>query len=95
MTQAEQPSNQLLQSDLEGNKPFAVVMPALFLGAAALAVSLVLARWVQAQRGQVGYLRATGFPARAVLLHYLPPVPCSSITWNWGWFRAWWVGSSA
>jgi putative ABC transport system permease protein len=71
MTQSEQPSNQLLQSDLEGNKPFAIVMPGLFLGAAGLAVSLVLARWVQAQRGQVGFLRASGFPALVVLAHYL------------------------
>jgi putative ABC transport system permease protein len=70
-TQAEQPSNQLLQSDLEGNRPFAVVMPSLFLGAAALAISLVLARWGEAQRAQVGFLRAAGFSARAVLLHYL------------------------
>jgi putative ABC transport system permease protein len=68
---AEQPSNQLLQSDLEGNKPFLVVMPSLFLGAAALAVFLLLARWVQAQRGQVGFLRASGFSGRDVLLHYL------------------------
>ncbi|MBI3947478.1 MAG: ABC transporter permease [Armatimonadetes bacterium] len=69
--QSEQPSNQLLQSDLEGYKPFAVVMPILFLGTAALALSLVLARWVQAQRGQVGFLRASGFPARAILAHYV------------------------
>jgi putative ABC transport system permease protein len=68
---AEQPSNQLLQSDLEGNKPFLVIMPSLFLGAAALAVFLLLARWVQAQRGQVGFLRASGFSGRDVLFHYL------------------------
>ena len=71
MPRAEQPSNQLLQSDLEGNKPFLVIMPSLFLGAAALAVFLLLARWVQAQRGQVGFLRASGFSGRDVLLHYL------------------------
>ncbi len=68
---AEQASNKLLQSDLEGNKPFLVIMPALFLGSAALAVGLMLARWVQAQRGIIGFLRASGFPARAILLHYL------------------------
>jgi putative ABC transport system permease protein len=69
--QSEQPSNKLLQSDLQGFRPFIVVMPMLFLGTAALAVSLVLARWVQSQRAQIGYLRASGFPARAVLFHYL------------------------
>ena len=68
---AEQASNKLLQSDLEGNKPFLVIMPALFLGSAALAVGLMLARWVQAQRGIIGFLRASGFPARAILFHYL------------------------
>lgn len=71
LPRAEQPSNQLLQSDLEGYQAFVVIMPALFLGAAALALSLVLARWVQAQRGQIGFLRASGFPARAILIHYL------------------------
>jgi len=69
--QADQASNKLLQSDLEGNRPFLIVMPALFLGSAALAVGLMLARWVQAQRGIVGFLRASGFPARSVLFHYL------------------------
>ncbi|MCS6775286.1 MAG: FtsX-like permease family protein [Chloroherpetonaceae bacterium] len=68
---AEQPSNKLLQSDLEGNKPFLVIMPMLFLGSAALAVGLVLARWVQAQRGIIGFLRASGFPAWRILTHYL------------------------
>lgn len=71
MLQPEQPSNKLLQSDLEGNRPFLVVMPTLFLATAALAVGLMLARWVQAQRGIIGFLRASGFPARAVLLHFL------------------------
>lgn len=71
MPQSEQPSNQALQSDLEGNRPFMVVMPALFLGSAALAVSLLLARWVQSQRGQIGFLRASGFGAPAILFHYL------------------------
>lgn len=68
---AEQASNKLLQSDLEGNKPFLIVMPGLFLGSAALAVGLMLARWVQAQRGIIGFLRASGFSSRSILLHYL------------------------
>lgn len=67
----EQPSNRLLQSDLEGNKPFLVVMPLLFLGSAALAVGLMLSRWVQAQRGIIGFLRASGLEPAAVLRHYL------------------------
>ncbi|MCC6728440.1 MAG: FtsX-like permease family protein [Chthonomonadales bacterium] len=71
VTRAEQPSNKLLQSDLKGFQPFIVTMPCLFLGTAGLAVSLVLARWVQAQRGQIGFLRASGYSARAVLLHYV------------------------
>jgi putative ABC transport system permease protein len=71
ITQKQQPSNMLLQSDLDGYRPMAVVMPILFLGTAALAVSTVLARWVQAQRGQIGFLRASGFPARALLFHYV------------------------
>jgi putative ABC transport system permease protein len=68
---ADQASNKLLQSDLEGNKPFLVIMPMLFLGSASLAVGLVLARWVQAQRGIIGFLRASGFPGWRILTHYL------------------------
>ena len=71
MLQAEQPSNKLLQSDLQGYKPMLVIMPALFLAVAGLALSLVLSRWVQSQRGQVGFLRASGFSAWQVLVHYL------------------------
>ena len=71
MTRKEQPSNLLLQSDLDGYRPMAVTMPLLFLGTAALAVSMVLARWAQAQRGQIGFLRASGFRPIAILLHFL------------------------
>jgi len=69
--QADQPSNKLLQSDLQGYKPLLVVMPTLFLGAAGLALALALARWAQSQRGQIGFLRASGFPAWRVMAHYL------------------------
>jgi putative ABC transport system permease protein len=69
--QADQPSNKLLISDLEGNRAMLVIMPLLFLGSAALAVGLMLARWVQAQRGIVGFLRASGFSARSILVHFL------------------------
>jgi len=68
---AEQPSNKLLESDLEGNRPFLIVMPMLFLASASLAVGLMLARWVQAQRGIIGFLRASGLTQGAVLRHYL------------------------
>ncbi|HSV72968.1 MAG TPA: FtsX-like permease family protein [Chthonomonadales bacterium] len=68
---AQQPSNRLLQSDLEGNRPFLVIMPMLFLASASLAVGLMLARWVQAQRGIIGFLRASGMAQGAVLRHYL------------------------
>lgn len=67
----EQPSNKLLQSDLEGNKPFLIVMPSLFLASAAVATGIMLARWVQVQRSLIGFLRASGFSARTVLFHYL------------------------
>lgn len=68
---AEQASNLMLQSDLKANKPIAVVVPVLLLASAGLAVSLVLARWVQAQQGQLGFLRAAGFSPAAILGHYL------------------------
>ncbi|MFW5866604.1 MAG: ABC transporter permease, partial [Armatimonadota bacterium] len=69
--QEEQPSRQLLDQDLAGLGQFAVIFPSLFIGAAALTVFSILARTVQRERRQIGFLRASGLPAWRVGLQYL------------------------
>lgn len=69
--QEEQPSRQVLQQDLEGLGQFAVIFPSLFIGAAALTVFSILARTVERERKQIGFLRASGLPAWRVALQYL------------------------
>lgn len=69
--QEEQPSRQLLDQDLEGLAQFAVIFPSLFIGAAALTVFSILARTVEREGRQIGFLRASGLPAWRVGLQYL------------------------
>jgi putative ABC transport system permease protein len=68
---ADQPSNSSLQEDVSGFGELAVMFPALFLVAAALASSVVLTRMVAAQRPVIGMLRAAGLSRGVVLRHYL------------------------
>jgi putative ABC transport system permease protein len=70
-TQAEQPSNAALQDDVSGFGEMSLAFPMLFLGAGALAMSVLLGRLVATHRAQIGVLRASGFSRRTVLWHYL------------------------
>ncbi|NLO07911.1 MAG: ABC transporter permease [candidate division WS1 bacterium] len=69
--QEQQPSRQLLDQDLAGLGQFAVMFPSLFIGAAALSVFAILARTVERERRQIGFLRASGLSAGRVGLQYL------------------------
>ncbi|NJD28206.1 MAG: FtsX-like permease family protein [Chloroflexi bacterium] len=70
-TQAEQPSNAALQEDVSGFGELSLAFPLLFLGAGALAMSVLLGRMVATHRGQIGVLRANGVRRRTLLWHYL------------------------
>ena len=69
--QEDQPSRSLLDSDLRGLGQFAIIFPSLFIGSAALTIYSVVARTVQRERRQVGFLRASGLPAWRVGLQYV------------------------
>jgi putative ABC transport system permease protein len=71
VTRAEQPSNAALSEDIKGFAELAVAFPGLFLGAAGVAIYVVLARRVARDRAIIGMLRASGFRRRTVLAHYL------------------------
>ncbi len=70
MVRASQPSNAALQQDVEAFGQLAVLFPLLFLIAAALAAYVLLGRLVRTQRGEIGMLRANGYPRRRLLHHY-------------------------
>lgn len=70
-TQAEQPSNATLSEDINGFGEMAIMFPILFLGAAAMATSILLTRLVLSQQAQIGLLLANGFGRGTVFRHYL------------------------
>lgn len=67
---ARHASHEFVESEIDENRTFALVLPAIFLGVAAFLVHLVLGRVVTQQRDQVGTLKAYGFPARVLVRHY-------------------------
>ncbi len=67
----QQPSYYLLNMDLEGYRQTAVLFPAFLLLAASLALYTVLRRLVESQRPLIGFLRASGFSRRQVVVHYM------------------------
>jgi putative ABC transport system permease protein len=70
-TRAEQASNATLQEDVSGFGELSLAFPLLFLGAGALAMSVLLGRMVATHRAQIGVLRANGFTRRTIVAHYL------------------------
>lgn len=70
-TRTLHPSHQFLESEIDENRTFATVLPAIFLAVAAFLVHLVLSRVVIQQRDQIGTLKAFGMPTRALVRHYV------------------------
>jgi putative ABC transport system permease protein len=70
-TRAEQPSNAALQEDVSGFAELSVLFPVLFLGAAGMALSVMLTRLVYSQRPLIGLLRASGASRRSIFGRYL------------------------
>jgi len=69
--QAGQPSNRLLQLDLQGFMAMSIFLPMLFMFAAGLSLYSSLSRIVRLQTTIVGFLRASGVSSRQVLWHYM------------------------
>jgi putative ABC transport system permease protein len=66
-----QPSNYILQGELQQLRQFATVVPIIFLGVAAFLLNVVLSRVVHLQRSQIAALKALGYPDLAIAGHYL------------------------
>jgi putative ABC transport system permease protein len=67
----DQTSEKLLRMDLDAFSGLALLFPILFLSMAALTIYMLLGRLIQAQRPQIGVLKAMGYSRRQVLAHYL------------------------
>lgn len=65
-----QVSHRFLSNEIEELQTMAAALPAIFLGVASFLVSVVLSRVVATQRQQIGMLRALGYGASAIGLHY-------------------------
>lgn len=79
LTRAEQPSNTLLQEDIDGFQQMALAFPILFLSAAGLSMYVLLTRRVQSERPVIGTFRAQGMRGRTVAGHYLQYGLCAGV----------------
>lgn len=68
---ADLPSNRFVTEEIRGLKSSAATVPPIFLGIAAFLLYIVVARIVQAEREQIGLLKAFGYTGAEVSLHYL------------------------
>ncbi|MFN2187517.1 MAG: ABC transporter permease [Candidatus Promineifilaceae bacterium] len=68
---ADNPSYNLLRLDLEGGREMMGMVPMMFLVIAAMSIYVSLNRMIQAQRPEIGVLKALGYSRWAVMRYYL------------------------
>jgi putative ABC transport system permease protein len=68
---ADQMSDKIVTQEINQQRIFGTVLPAIFLLVAAFILNVVLHRQVNAQRGEIAALKALGYPDRDIALHYL------------------------
>ncbi|MEA3441438.1 MAG: FtsX-like permease family protein [Chloroflexota bacterium] len=68
---ADNPSYSLLMLDLEGGREMMGMVPTMFLVIAAMSIYVSLNRMVQAQRPEIGMIKALGYSRWAVMRYYL------------------------
>jgi putative ABC transport system permease protein len=67
----DQVSHKILSQEINQQRIFGTVLPAIFLLVAAFILNVVLHRQVNAQRGEIAALKALGYEDRAIAWHYL------------------------
>jgi putative ABC transport system permease protein len=65
-----QPSNQILDDELDQLRTWATVVPLIFLSVSAFLVNVVLSRLVHLQRPEIATLKALGYGNGEIGLHY-------------------------
>ena len=68
---ADQVSDKILTQEINQQRVFGTVLPAIFLLVAAFILNVVLHRQVNAQRGEIAALKALGYDDLAIAWHYL------------------------
>ncbi|HKW48386.1 MAG TPA: ABC transporter permease, partial [Gemmatimonadaceae bacterium] len=68
---ADQPSNRIVEGELEQLRVFGTAMPIIFLSVAAFLLNVVLSRLVATQREQIAALKAFGYGNRTIARHFL------------------------
>lgn len=68
---ADQTSNRFVTEEIAGLRATANVVPPIFLGVAAFLLNIVIARMIQAEREQIGILKAFGYTSFEIGEHYL------------------------
>lgn len=68
---SEQPSHQMLETEIKEQRVLGTVLPAIFLGVAAFLLNVVVSRLVSTQREQIATLKALGYGNAAIGVHYL------------------------
>ncbi|SFO44301.1 putative ABC transport system permease protein [Cohaesibacter marisflavi] len=63
-------SNRFVTEEIEGMRSSSRVVPPLFLAVAAFLLNIVISRMVEAEREQIGLIKAFGYTNREVGLHY-------------------------
>jgi len=67
----EQISHKIITQEINQQRIFGTVLPAIFLAVAAFILNVVLHRQVHAQRGEIAALKALGYEDRWIAWHYL------------------------
>lgn len=67
----DQISNRFITEEIAGLRASAVSVPPVFMAVASFLLYIVVSRIVQAERGQIGLLKAFGYSSREVGIHYL------------------------
>jgi putative ABC transport system permease protein len=67
----DQVSHKIITQEIEQQRIFGTVLPAIFLLVAAFILNVVLHRQVHAQRGEIAALKALGYENRWIAWHYL------------------------
>lgn len=67
----EQPSHRALTQEINEQRVFATVLPAIFLAVAIFILNVVLSRLVGTQRDRIATLKALGYPSLRIGAHYV------------------------
>ena len=68
---ADQPSNRMLDNEIQEQRVIGTVLPVIFLAVAAFLLNVVVSRLVSTQREQIAALKALGYGDGAIAAHYL------------------------